>query len=463
MKKLLVLSLFLVVGALCANDNVAVLKPDQTCSINIPKGVHSPVYFSKDCSVAYVLPSQKIKKTIFKPYFIGTAGACERYEQASTIADNYKKMTFDIVNHVKQLKHQSRMETNLKKIIKINDQILAYNQQLIELNKLQNNIYKPFYESTAVRAQIRVESDILDEVSLFKAANIQNASLKIVPAEIGDAYLAISKKSNLETSALGTSFAGTVSSKDIDNVILIKMNGQMNGIVDLSTATYCEAIRKSNDSATEEKELRKVFDSAVAINMDYEVRLQAGVKVNIGASLESDFLAQFQKKLIKKSYTKQGLIQELVNENLINKLLLKVDYEKDEEFSMKDLLAKDLKDSNAISSLGPMVGEFVRLFSNQLYQKLTDLKIINSIDKLDAEELEANVSRDSEICDTRKISWMPWADSVCKSETVFVKINNEIIADLLNKNIEISLYNQEMGYEPDRTILIKNTSAFILE
>src|SRR5437868_598283 len=96
MKNLFIGASLILSASAAQADNVegqfAVLKPEKSCKIVVPEGESSSqVYFSKDCSTAYILPPLEMKMEVTEPVYLAGAddNLCKSIDEQSLINTQY--------------------------------------------------------------------------------------------------------------------------------------------------------------------------------------------------------------------------------------------------------------------------------------------------------------------------------------------------------------------------------------
>lgn len=463
----------------------AVLKPNLSCEITVPQGrSSSQVYFSKDCQTAYVLPSLNMKKTILKPYFIADTGICNRYEQVKKSLAGIESKITKLESQIAKLENQYVTEDDSAALEVLAKKMAYLKKQKEDFITEQDTRLNPFYDTAAVRTQIRVESDLMDEVAAFQAANIANVSngakvypTRFVPAQITSGILAITAtdptgyrgRSVLKASFPGTKFIPTKEESEFyeKNSVLINMNGSLSGIVDLSAVTYCAALNENDQSlSTNEQNLRDAFTAAVALNYDYQVKVQAGIRIHMKSSLETrDFLSQIQNKVVNSAFERNEFFGALVEGGLMDNLDIQLD-DKGEQYNLSEVIfgATDEEADDTKSMIAPLIGKFIKTHLDKMENKLEQLGVLKKIDAARVKEIKAGTTTETAgyntICSS-KSSWFGMSRKTsCRTEPIYVQVNHDGISTLLEQNVDNSKIESEVTVETNQTILVRHSSTF---
>lgn len=464
----------------------AVLKPKYSCEVNVPSGrSSSQVYFSQDCQTAFVLPSTNMKKTVLKPYFTADSGICDRLNQV-------KKSLYNIEDKISKLESSiSKLEDKLSEtedettIKVIKDKIDYLKLQKETYVKEQNNRLDPYYQTAAVRTQIRVESDVMDEVAAFQAANLSTVNspgkvfpIRFVPAQITSGILAISSadpasykgRSMLKVSFPGLAYTPNADEKEYfeKDAILLKMNGSMSGIVDLSAVSYCSVLNAmGEDVSTKEADLINAFNSAVALNYDYQVKVQTGVKLHMVSHLETrDFLSRIQDKVINSAFERTELLGAMVEGGVLDNLKIELD-DKGERIDFSKVVfgqdnAED--DSGTKGLVAPLIGKFIKTHLDKMENKLEQLGVLKKIDEMRAKEIKAGETTEiggyKTICSTTSRFFGLSRNTSCHNEPIYVQIKHDGISSILKQNLDNSTIDDEVLFETNQTTTVRHTSTF---
>jgi hypothetical protein len=472
-----------------AEGQFAVLKPLSACGISVPSGrSSSQVYYSKDCQTAYILPSLNMKKTILDPYFTADTGICARYEQVVNSLSNIDEEVKQLQSYITKL-NQDYSNTDDPAVLKVISDKMSYFKKEQDFLKNQQEIaLNPFYETAALRTQIRIESDIMDEVAAFQAANLTNVingikifPTSIAPAQLNNGLLVISQKgvdANKGHSVLNIDFPGTLyipaeaeRSFYKNSASLINMNGSMSGIVDLSAVTFCSALKKQNlnlDNGIDTEKLKNIFNSAVALNYDYQVRVEVGTKVHMKSTLDvRDFLSRIQSKVVNTAFTRDELFGTMTEGGVLNNLVIELDGKGGEQVD----LAKKVLSSNeaenkddSYTMIASLISKFTNAHLERLEAKLEKLGVLKVVDEAHARDVKARTTLDKtgykSICNTSS-SWFGFSRSTtCHNEPVYEEISHDGISTLLSTNVDNENITDEVTFETNTVTNVRHTSTF---
>lgn len=491
MKKVLILSSIVsLTSALYADPGPAdgqfpVLKPRKACEVVVPTGKsRSQVYFSQDCQTAYILPSTNMAKTILRPYRLVDSRICNDYADTFTTMIEMAPAIKELTKYIDELSKQLVDLTDENSIRITKDKIEYFINQRSILEKKKSHLMARFSNTPAIRTQIRVESDSMSEVSAFQEANkgLLGANgliypIRFLPAHITKSVLAVSPKdSELEPegrSTLKVSFPGIphipqgLEKDEYDkDALLLDMNGSMSGIVDLSAATYCSNIMNNNMSESNEEEtLKRIFDSAVAINMDYQVPVQAGIRLYMKYDLSTkDFVTSMQSRIINTVYTRDEFFGQLVAGDVLNGLEIQID-DKGLAFDLSQiLLGQGEEDAEKeAGTLHLLIGKFISEYMDTVDSKLTKLNLLEKIPEQKAKEIAASTSNEiggyQTICKS-KSSWFGKKNKKCSTTPIYVKVNHAGISNYLKNITDTSTLKNEVIFESNQTTTVKHNSTF---
>lgn len=484
MKKSLVLSAVLLMsqGAFAeAGGQFAVLKPDFACTVNPPHGSSSSqVYFSKDCQTAYILPSLNMKKTVLKPYYTADIGICNRYQQTIESISETDAEIKKIKKVISGLREKMSQMTDEALTRSLQDKITYFTQSAAELRAEKDSALDPFYNTRAMRAQVRVESDIMDEVAAFQLANLNAVSTgklvyptRFAPAQITDSLLAISAIDNtggktvLKVDFPATRYVPSIEEKNDypAGTTLLNMNGSMSGIVDLSAVTYCRALENtSHNFATEEEKMIEIFKTAVALNADYKVKVQAGVKLHMKSSINSkDFLSQMNKKVENTLYTRNVFYGALVSGGLMNNLVIEVD-DKGVEINLADVIFSENTDIAVenLSPIVPLINKFIANHLKMVENKLLSLNVLTLLSEEQFVEKQGATTTEihhyESICSSSR-NWFKKSTS-CSLQPVYMQVNHNGISQTIGEISDNSNMDNEVTFETSQTTTVRHTSTF---
>lgn len=478
-KELLISSLLLTAVPVVANaeGQFATLKTKEACTNKTPEGKsHSAPYFSADCKTLYVLPSTKLPTLVVSPYFTGPLGVCKRYQIDDEIASSYKEDNKDLKEYIKVLNNKrtelaKESPQNTSAIESINAQLAKASQELKENNLEIKNIFEPYNRMLAVRAKIEVESDIMSEREAFAEVN---KGLAVAPATITDSVLAIQKIDPSDTSLLKANFPGTILSDDAarklnynnQNVTLVSMNGGLSGVVDLSATTYCDAVLRKDvpDFSTDPKTLASIFNSAIALNLDYKVSVQVGTDVTLTSSVNSDFQEKLIQNTTQKSiYEISGLRERTIKGGIFNNLKITMD-DGGVDLSYEDLFFK--KGSSVIESfLKPLIGQFIENYFEQIENSNKEYKIFKEMPLAEVAVAAPGTTiergPDQQVCETHKSGLFGWGRTTsCNNIPTYVTVNHDAIINMTQEQKEIITRENTAQFHANTTVFIRHNSLF---
>lgn len=491
MKRSLILSSVLMLGNVVHSEAVeavgqfAVLKPDYACTVNVPKGrSSSQVYFSKDCQTAYVLPSLNMRKTIIKPYFTADYGICNRYNQTIESLDSVDDQKKSVKATIKSLqaKYAAADDSGTQESLKI--RLDYFKNALADLDRESEMVLRPFAKTAALRAQIRVESDMMEELSAFQAINIDapvgNVNgiiypVRFAPAQIESSLLAISAVDKSEIghqSVLKIDFPGTryvpsaLDKGDYpSDATLINMNGSMSGIVDISAMTYCSALKKASEEfSNQEDKMVEIFNSAVALNNEFQVKVQAGVKVKMISEIKTeDFLNKVERSVRNELYTRDVFQAAMISGKILNDLKIQVD-DKGVELDLAKVIFTDELDSN-LENLNPIVPLINKFISNHLKlveSKLKSLGLLAELTKDEFVEKQAAITSElhhyESICSSKRSLFKK--STSCSLQPVYMQVVHSGFSRARSEVQDSSVVSQTMTFETNQTTTVKHTSTF---
>lgn len=483
LSSMLLLSQSLFAGVSPADGQFAVLKPQYSCEVNVPKGRSSAqIYFSKDCQTAYVLPSLNMRKTVLKPYVTADAGICNRYTQVVNSLNKVDAKIEKLDETIEKLQ-ESYANANSDSDRRVLKEKLDYFQGAKEsLVKERNVALDPLYNTSALRAQVRVESDIMDEVAAFQTENLNAVSsaervfpVRFAPAQTIDSLLAISSKdakgylgrSVLKIDFPGTRYIPTKEEKDYysPQTTLINMNGSMSGVVDISAVSYCSALAKRKDlNPTDEEDLVSLFHSAVALNYDYQVRVQAGVRLHMKSTLEMrDFLSRIQERIVNTAFSRDQFLGAMVEGGVLNNLIIDID-DQGQEVDLSKIVFSENGDgeSENLNPMAPLIGKFIKMHLDRIEEKLEKHGLLKSVTEARAKEIQAQTRQEvggyRTICKSSS-SWFSSHKS-CRQEPVYVTVNYPGVSELLKLNSDTSKIEDEVTFETHQTTTVRHSSTF---
>lgn len=371
-KYLLTTSLILLNATLnlahASEGQFAVLKTDRACDINVPNGYSkSQVYFSKDCSTAFILPGEKLSGHISNPIFL--AGSDDNFCNAlSQQSSNYIKYYEKI--HLLE----DQIEKSLNKIANANsEQRASLESQIQELRKqiaiYKNeilNIFKPYDDMAAVRVKYTLTSNIMESVQAFQEANLITNSnpnvtypIRIMPAQIADSTLVISNPdadAYMGRAVLKINFPGFKARPqeyltDDPNATFVAMNGGLSGIVDISTSAYC----RNKDQTTK---INEIIGKSIALNLFYNVKVQTGIKLFVDAKIKTvDFLQNINSTITKGKFLRREFTDSVLSGGLEGSIHIALD-DKGKEYDLISLI-NGRDENDELNPLSGLIGKAI--------------------------------------------------------------------------------------------------------
>lgn len=463
----------------------AVLKTTKACEVTVPAG-HEPsqVYFSKDCQSAFILPPQKMKAQVSEPLLL--AGADDNYckaldKNAATLERYQERITALSKEADKAVAKLGAANPDQRVGLEL--QIKETRKQIAFYKKELNTIMKPFDDMGAMRVKYTLVNDVMNSVRAFMEANPVNPEntsglrpVRFMPAQITDSILSISNSDpeNLKgRSAIRVNFPGQVAkpadirSKD-PNSVYVYMNGGMSGIVDISTSAWC----KNKVGASTPKE---VAAKSVAINLNYKVKVQTGVRVIIDAKIETkDFLRNMGNTITDNTYTRTDLTNHIVSGGLKNSIKIIVD-DKGSEFDMAKLIAleEDSADSADPASkagigdlipLSTLIGKVLSNYINHAEDKLEALGIIERIQTPVAAPKDGgyeNVQVGTRTVCSSSSSWFGFVrSSSCRNEPIIVKVDQTGYSAIIDGLKDETFIQDQVLFESNQVHTVNHTSTF---
>ncbi len=485
--KKLIINVLLVTSSFAFADQqtggqFAVLKPELACEVKIPQGrTSSQVYFSHDCKTAYVLPSLNMKKTIMNPYLTADHKICDRFEQVLNRTEGYDAKISKLDNELSRLQDLLAQASDEEVITKLERQITLLSKMKKDWSDEKTKALEPFFKTRALRTQITAISDQMDEVAAFQTANIDAISTdgkiiptRFVPAHITNSILAISKVDTSDETVLNVDFPGkkyipTEDEKSIysTGTTFLEMNGALSGIVDLSAVTYCTSLKLLGKSASSDSsDLKEVFHKAVAINNDYNVRVQSGVKLHMISRIKTlDFLSELKNEIRNSEFRRDEFVGVLMSGKLANMLEISID-DKGSNIDLKELLLKSDSEveEEGMTTIGMLFGKFVQQHLDTIESKLTKLGLLEKVNEARAKEIQAGTRTEvagyREVCTSSSSFFGLKKSSHCSTHPVYVTVKVDGISKLLKENSDNTEMLSEMLIQTNQTLSVKHTSTF---
>lgn len=447
----------------------AVLKPSLACEVVYPNTNSAPVYFSKDCRSAYVLPSNRMKMRIEEPIRLSGASdkICESLGRSELQIEKIDAIIFEHEKSIHELALRLQDAENEIERNKINARLEEIKKTIDYYSQKRANIFKEFDSMPALRASIYLSVDTADEINSFKLVNSKNIDtdqlkypVRFVPAHITDSVLYVSAADALDykgRSVLKVSFPGRVIEGGANNIYQIRtaMNGSISGIVDISSTLYCKS--KSNNET-----LKKIFASAVAYNLGYKVRAQAGINIQVDAKISTiDFLRNMQNEVVRGKWNRGEFVHTMITGGLKNSLQVKLD-DMGEVQSLSDLLnAGDEERPNLVAKL---IGRVISDYLQNAQDKLESLQIIKRAENLRVNEVppgsETVVSGYQTICHSSSSFFGLSRSRSCHNQPIYVTVDRNGVSKLIEENADQSFVENTVRFESNQTVHVPHESTF---
>lgn len=456
-------------NVMAAEGQFPVLKTEKSCQLVVPEGLSSAqVYFSKDCSTAYVLPPKRMKMVVSKPVLLPGADDkfCVAMDKKLASIGAIREKIDSLNNAIFQIlmSSESVHAANENKIKDLRRQI---RQQQLEIK----NIAKPYDSMPAMRAKISLANEVMESIRAFQEANRSAVSegdsiypVRFMPAHITDSVAAISNadpeayaiRSVVKVDFPAESVAAPEGVTRDENTTYVAMNGGLSGVVDVSTAAYCS--NKDSRASMED-----VFANVIAVNLSYKVRVQVGVKVVATARIQTkDFLRNLENVIQKGKFTRGEFINDVIMGGLENSLHIMID-DKGEKYALSDLLNNDETNSTK-SLLAPLLSKFMTSYVQRAEDKLEQLGVFTKADPMRATEVP-NGSEQVQTGTVRSCrsssSWGGlFSSSSCSTAPIYVQVDHDGISRLAQDQRDDSYIQETISYETNETTTIQHTSEF---
>lgn len=452
----------------------AVLKTEKSCLIKTPEGLsESQVYFSKDCSTAYIMPPLKMKAQVSTPIFLAGANDkfCAAMDALAGSEVQYRNAIADLNRHIDKVYDQMDNATPEQRASLqleadgMEKRINSYKTQITE-------IFKPYDTMSALRVQFTVTNDVMDSIKAFQAANAEVGPdeeklypVRFMPAQIAESVLAISNPdsdSYMGRTVLKANFPGfSVNPKEgrtqDPNATHIQMNGSMSGIVDISTSVYC----KNRDRSAN---LNELLSHAIALNMNYDVKVQTGAKLFIDAKIETkNFLRNLSDVIQNGKYNHNEFMDTMVTGGLKNGIRIVVD-DKGGDYDLNSLLTGKEEDPN-ISPIIPLVSKVISNYVSRAEDKLEQLGVFTKTVPPHAKEVQPGVENvhvaDKTVCSSSS-SWFGIVrSSHCDTYPIYVPVDHDGLSRLADSVQDDSFIEEQVEFEINQTSTVQHTSTFV--
>lgn len=474
MKKLILGTSFIVGLSPLAKANsvdgqFAVLKSEKACDIIVPAGLSkSQVYFSKDCSTAFILPAQKIKAAISQPVYLtgSNDGVCAAYyarEKNLPLLDEKLNAINQRISEASDQKPRNEEEAkNIAFQIKnLKDLAAMYKKDLKEG-------FSQFDNMAALRVKFAVANDIMESVMAFQTANLTPGvtpgatyPIRIMPAQTGDSTLVVSNpEAELYSGRIVTrvNFPGfRVEPKqnlsDDPNASYVAINGALSGIVDISASAYCTNLKKGNLQ-------KEIIAQSVSLNLYYDVKVQTGVKLYVNATLQTkEFLRQLSNVVLKSKYERRDFTTDLIRGGLQNSIVISMD-DKGEATDLESLLLTS--ESSPVASL---VSKVLSKYIDRVEDKLEQLGVFSKGEPQRAKEVSNGTEEQTvgyrEVCHRKSGFFGIGASSSCSRQPITILIDRAGFSELAQQQEDNSYITEEVVFESNKTNSILHSSTFV--
>ncbi len=452
----------------------AVLKTDKPCDINVPAGLSkSQVYFSKDCSTAFVLPSEKLNAQISDPILLAGSddNFCQALTQQSSSIQKYREKIMLIENLIEKSLAKLDSATSDQRSA-LEAQIREYRVQIQYYQNEIRGIFKPFDDMAAIRVKYTLTSGVMDSVLAFQSANLvpgANASasypIRIMPAQISDSTLVISNPDSdayMGRSVLKINFPGFKPSpkenlSDDPNATFVAMNGGLSGIVDISTSAFCRNKAQSTN-------LSQIVGRSIALNLYYNVKVQTGVKLLVDAKIKTiDFLKNISNSIVKGKFQRREFTEGVLTGGLEGSINIVID-DKGKEYNLMSLITQK-EDESELNPLAGLIGKVIKNYFERADDKLKQLGVFLEDTTPRAKEVDSGsedvVVGQSTVC-RRKSGFLGiGASSSCSSQPIIVKMDRDGVSSLALSQLDNSYIQEQILFETNQTSTVLHSSTFV--
>lgn len=478
MKKLILgttLALALIPKAYAGSEEgqFAVLKTEKSCDINVPAGLSkSQVYFSKDCSTAFILPAEKLNAIISAPLMLAGSdeGFCSALAQESATLTSYKAKIISLENQidsaVKKLGTASAEQQ-----VALQAQIKESRLQVAKYQKNIRGIFKPYDDMAAVRVKYSLMSSVMDSVLAFQTANLvpgQNTGatypVRFMPAQLAESTLVVSNpdaatyagRAVLKISFPGYKPATTNVASDDPNATFVSMNGGLSGTVDISTSAYCRNRQKTAN-------LNEIIAQSVALNLYYSVKVQTGIKLFVDAKIKTaDFLRNVSSLIQKGKFTRHEFTEDVIAGGLEGSINISLD-DKGKEYDLMSLLTNT--EDAEVSPVSALVAKVIKNYFERAQDKLKQMGIFSDDPAPRAKEV-ANGTEDvvvgqRRVCRSNSGFLGIGASSSCSTQPIIVQMDRDGVSQLAQSQNDTSYIQEQILFETNQTSTVLHTSTFV--
>jgi hypothetical protein len=330
-----------------------------------------------------------------------------------------------------------------------------------------------FDNMPALSAKFSVSEDSAQQVLAYQEANkdFQPKAGNVFPsrfqrAMIVDSFLNISPKtpkSSVTRNVINVSFpGGEVATRDLENPngYRVGMNGGLSGLVEISTSLYCT--RKDLNESME-----KAFYNLVALNMDYSVKAQAGLKVSLHAELQVKDLIKELSAFIKKGRWRRDEWTTAVLSGAVNKFVKIVIDDKGsspKSLELNDILESEKSDGSGFQFVGKVIQQDLKNFTDQVQTVLDDLHVTKPVEQLTPQEIQNGVEDVltgwTTACSSSSSWFGAWSSSSCSTSPIYVRYDRDGFSQLTNSNQANLVIKVIDEIESNRTEVVKHQTSF---
>ncbi|QLY26505.1 hypothetical protein [Bdellovibrio sp. KM01] len=447
----------------------AVLKPEKSCQVKAPSVENqAPIYFSKDCNTAYVLPQKNIKAV---KSWAKLPGAADRFCKEIL---NKKSQSFDYDAKIASLSAEldqvilkiTEAPPEKKDLYKL--QIKELRKQIAYYTKRKNDIFGIYDLMPALRVKYTLEDRIMQNVEAYRVANElpdgSNGPTKFTPALITSSTLVISRKSAKTTvgkTILNVDFPSyrvpAVAGVTLDpEATYVAMNGGLTGLVDISTSAYC-------NSKDNREDLERLISETVALNLAYKVNVQTGIKLDVNATIKTtDFLNNIESYIERGKYTRRDFTQGVIAGGLDNSLSITID-DKGRPYSFDDYM-KGVADGEELSPFARIINKSIQQYFTRAENKLKQLGIFSEEPIAGAPEIlpgtEDVATGTRQVCSSNSGFFGIGASRSCSTQTIYTRVDRNGVSELTKDIKDDSWITERITLEANQTTTVDHTSGF---
>ncbi|MBS1972413.1 MAG: hypothetical protein JSU04_19060 [Bdellovibrionales bacterium] len=451
----------------------AVLKTEKACDINVPQGLSkSQVYFSKDCSTAFILPPQQISAIISAPVMLAGSdnGFCTALDQQSASLANYRSKITSLENQVEAAVAKLG-NANAEQQKALEAQIKEARLQIDKYKKEIRGIFKPYDDMAAVRVKYSLANNVMNSVLAFQTANLvpgQNTGatypVRFMPAQLADSTLVISNpdagsyagRAVLKVNFPGYKPASTNVASEDPNATYVSMGGGLSGIVDISTSVYCRNRQKTAN-------INDIISQSVAINMYYNVKVQTGIKLFVDAKIKTaDFLRNISSVIQKGKFQRREFTEDVITGGLEGSINISLD-DKGKEYDLMSLMTNT--EDGEVSPVSALVAKVIKNYFERAEDKLKQMGIFSDDPAPRAKEV-ANGSEDvvvgqRRVCHSNSGFLGIGASSSCSTQPIIVQMDRDGVSQLAQNQADNSYIEEQILFETNQTSTVLHSSTFV--